>query len=72
MIQEVSGIVYFYHFYSILKSSTCLHKQGRTIFTRIGTITYANKENPDQAPCCVLSDLGLHCLCISFLWAASY
>ena len=30
----------------------------------------ANSVDPDQLPCSVASDLGLHCLSISLLWDA--
>ena len=29
---------------------------------------FANSEDPDQTPCSVASDLGLHCLLITLLW----
>ena len=28
---------------------------------------FANSGDPDQMPCCALSDLGLHCLPVTFL-----
>ena len=32
----------------------------------------ANSEDPDQTPCFAASDLGLHCLHMSFLWDARH
>ena len=38
-------------------------------FTEIPVIN-ANGVDPDQTPCSVASDLGLHCLPMSLLWDA--
>ena len=41
------GLVYYYHFYLILRSIQLSH---------------ANSADPDQTPRVAASDLGLHCL----------